>query len=335
MKARPTAQVVAGLTLLPESPGVYLMHDAAGRVIYIGRSKNLRARVRSYWGPLADRRRLRSMRERVAWVEPVLTTSEHEAAFLERHLLTRRRPAYNRALGGMESWVWLRLATLAGAPGLVVTHEPDLGPGETLFGPYLGGGDARNAAAALLRLYPIHYTAVGSGGSLNEMARVRGVGPEDRLRLAKRIRAVLERRPDAVGTALAELAMLRDGAAAEDRFEDAALRQAHLLAVDWLAQAQKVAMLDGLDFEVAATATARGASVRVAFEVKKGSFWDRHTTLGEESDPQPPSYVDPHWLALAQANAELLARMHVAGAVGLGLGRLTALKPRRPDTGQR
>ncbi len=57
---------MAGLALLPESPGVYLMHDAAGRVIYIGRSKNLRARVRSYWGPLADRRRLRSMRERVA-----------------------------------------------------------------------------------------------------------------------------------------------------------------------------------------------------------------------------------------------------------------------------
>src|SRR5690349_7682168 len=104
------------------------MRDAAGRVIYIGRSRDLAARVRSYWIDLRDRPHLARMLGRVHWVEPVVCESEHEAAFLESDLLERHRTHYNRTLG-MESCVWIRLDPQSAAPSLEVIHEPAPGDG--------------------------------------------------------------------------------------------------------------------------------------------------------------------------------------------------------------
>src|SRR2546421_119021 len=79
----PASTVRRALRLLPHRPGVYLLRDRGGRVIYVGRSRDLASRVRSYWGDLRDRPHLARMVARVVWVEPVLCESEHEAAFLE------------------------------------------------------------------------------------------------------------------------------------------------------------------------------------------------------------------------------------------------------------
>lgn len=321
--ARPNSQVAAGLALMPARPGVYLMRDERGRVIYIGRSGNLRARIRSYWGPLGGRRRLVRMRERVVWVEPVILASEHEAAFLERHLLHLRRPVYNRALGGQESWIWLRLATSPAAPGLAVVHEPEVGEGEILFGPYLGGSDARLAAAALLRLYPVAYTMARPDSSAREMGRLRGVGPEDRQALLERIQVVLDREPAAVAAALGGLAVLRDEAALGERYEDAGIRQQQLQAIDWVTQPQGIAAPAGPDLRASAIGREGGATVQVTFEIRSGSFRDRHTAVLDPGVPDPVAAADAHWTMLAQANADLMARLVAAGAVGEGLGRLT------------
>jgi len=320
--------VAGGLALLPAAPGVYLMRDELGRVIYIGRSGNLRARVRSYWGPLGRRRRLIRMRDRVAWVEPVVLASEHEAAFLERHLLHLRRPVYNRALGGLEAWIWIRMATAEQAPGLAVVHEAEAGPGDVLFGPFLGGGDARLATAALLRLYPLAYTIAAPDASTREMARLRGVGPGDRVALIGQVRAVLEREPGAIAAARGELVRLRDEAADGDRFEDAAMRQQQLEAVEWITQPQGVAASIGPDVHASAIGRAGGAGVRVTFEIRAGTFRERHTTLLGEAAADSETHPDAHWGELAQKNADLMARFVAAGAVGAGLGRLTGR--RRP-----
>ena len=309
---------------MPAVPGVYVMRDATGRAVYIGRSGNLRARVRSYWGPLRGRRRLARLRERVAWIEPVVLTSEHEAAFLERHLLHLRRPLFNRSLGGQESWVWLSLATAPARPGLAVVHEHDAPEGEALFGPYLGGGDARLAAAALLRLFPLRHAMANPDSSTRELARVRGVDPSDLPELCRQVRAVLDREPTAVAAALAALAGLRDTAAEEDRFEDATLRDRQLRALEWILQAQGIAAAGGPDLAASAIGRSGVTAVRVTFDIRAGTFADRLASVVDPATDSPPPAPDAHWAALAQSNADLLARFVAAGAVGEGLGRLAA-----------
>jgi len=83
---------------------------------------------------------------RIARVEAVPCASAHEAAWLERNLLLRRKPPWNRsARGSQESEVWIRLSAAADAPGLRVARWPRHGDPARYFGPYLGGQKARDA----------------------------------------------------------------------------------------------------------------------------------------------------------------------------------------------
>jgi excinuclease ABC subunit C len=110
---------------LPPGPGVYRFLDAAGAVLYLGRAACLRRRVASYWGDLGDRGHLAAMVARIARVEAVPCASGHEAAWLERNLLQRGKPPWNRnPSGGQESEVWIRLSSSADAPGLTVARRP-------------------------------------------------------------------------------------------------------------------------------------------------------------------------------------------------------------------
>jgi excinuclease ABC subunit C len=101
--------MVAARAQLPTGPGVYRFRDERGRALYLGRAVNLRRRVASYWGDLRDRPRLRSMVRRIASIEAVLCESEHEAAWLERNVLSTRSRPWNRMLGGLETPVFIRL----------------------------------------------------------------------------------------------------------------------------------------------------------------------------------------------------------------------------------
>jgi excinuclease ABC subunit C len=206
---------------LPLAPGVYRFRGAAGRVLYVGRAVSLRRRVASYWGDLGDRRHLAVMVARIARVEAVLCDSAHEAAWLERNLLQRRLPPWNRsASGGQESEVWIRLSAAARAPGLTVVHQPGSPDGTTrYFGPYLGGQKARDAVSGLGRVLPLGHAADTVTGAARDLARVRGAAPGARTALAGTLAAVLDRDPAAVASLQAELTARRDAAAAALAFE--------------------------------------------------------------------------------------------------------------------
>jgi excinuclease ABC subunit C len=333
----PTPAVAAALAILPPAAGVYRMRDAGGRVVYAGRSCDLRARVRSYWRDLRDRPHLVGMLRRVAWLDPVLCDTEHDAALFERHLLTRRRPPYNRTTG-VEQLVHLRLADEREAPSLDAVVDPGAGAGGELFGPYLGWEPVRLAAAALNRLYPIRYTAGLLDPSRRELARSRGIGARDRRRLAAAIRAVLNREPGAVAAALARLTELRDRAADDLQFEAAAEVQRQVQAVGWIAQA-RLRPAGGGDGDVWAVARSGAIAAVVSLEVRDGRLHECRVHCG--ADPgaivaghygrrqrpelvltgaglavlsRPASASDAAWLASAQANADLAARLVAAGA---------------------
>jgi excinuclease ABC subunit C len=299
---RQGARVAVGR--LPGSPGVYRFRDESGRILYIGRATNLRHRVDSYWGKLSDRRHLTRMVPRIAVVEAVACDSVHEAAWLERNLLERRKPYWNRARGGQEVPVYIRLDQQVRSAGLRMVHEHELLSPARHFGPYLGGVKVRMAISALHRVLPVAYAADNLTGSERDMARARGIAPADRDALVRTAVAVLDRHPDALIALVAELARRRDAAAAELSFELAARMQQEIEAVEWVAAEQKASTLEPHHTDVHGFA----GGILVRFEVRAGRLggWTQRACT-EAAARDAVAATPPAWQPFAQRNAELAA----------------------------
>jgi excinuclease ABC subunit C len=327
---------------LPLGPGVYRFRDQAGRVLYVGRAVSLRRRVVSYWGDLGDRGHLVAMVSRIARVEAVPCASAHEAAWLERNLLQRRKPPWNRdGRGGQESEVWIRLSQTAEAPGVSVAFRKTPGDQARYFGPYLGWRKARDAVSGLDRVLPLGRApdqpgqpagtggAPGTGrtpgtgrasGTARELARARGRGvpPVDGEVLASTLCAALDRDPAALDVVRAELIRRRDAAAAGLAFEFAGRVQAELDGLDWVTAEQKATQAQPCEFDVHGQA----GGMLVTFEIRGGrlSGWTQRAGLAG-SPPAPPPYLDwappapppypdwapPDWAGFARRTAELAA----------------------------
>ncbi|MCO8275854.1 GIY-YIG nuclease family protein [Actinoplanes sp. TRM 88003] len=282
---------------LPAGPGVYRFRDGNGRVLYVGRATHLRSRVGSYWGDLRDRRHLRRMVPQIARVEAVACDSVHEAAWLERNLLERSKPRWNRIRGGLEVPFCIRVTT---SKVELVHWRPGV---EADFGPYLGGAQARLAVSGLDRMLPLRYTDERLEGGLRDLARIRGVRPQDRDAMRETLTAVLRREAGALSTVREGLSLLRDKASGNLAFELAGRIQQELEAVEWIVAEQKVTLLaPGADLDIYGYAD----GVLVRFQVRGGRLdrWEQRACAPAASR----RYLDrtpPEWLPFAARNAEL------------------------------
>jgi excinuclease ABC subunit C len=299
---------------LPAAPGVYRFRDERGRVLYIGRATDLRSRVGSYWSNLKGRRHLTRMVAQIEQVEAVVCDSVHEAAWLERNLLERSKPRWNRVRGGLEVPVYLRLDRRGGQRRLVVDHGPfGPDPGGDVFGPYLGGTQARLALSGLGRVLPLEYTGDRLTGSERDMARVRGVGAADGAAFLATTVALLRREPAAIGAVRELLTVQRDRAAEGLAFELAARVQQELEAVDWLVAEQKMTVPAAADCDVYGWAD----DLLVRFELRAGRLctWTQRACRR----PAAQRYLDrtpPEWVPFAARSADLAGRL--LGAHGTG-----------------
>lgn len=131
---------------LPKAPGVYLMKNARGEVLYVGKASNLRSRVGSYFGKEAhDRYQVRFLVSKVASVETVLTDNAKEALLLENTLIKKHRPRYNIDLKDDKSYVSLKLSVRDEFPRIYVTRRIKK-DGSLYFGPYSSAWACREVA---------------------------------------------------------------------------------------------------------------------------------------------------------------------------------------------
>ncbi|MEW6349894.1 MAG: excinuclease ABC subunit UvrC [Thermodesulfobacteriota bacterium] len=145
------------LKTLPFSPGVYLMSDAKGRVLYVGKASNLRNRVRSYFVRGGDERpRIPFLMDRVDSVRTILTETEKEALILENNLIKQHRPKYNVDLRDDKSFFSLRLNVTHPFPRLTLVRTLKVtNDGERYFGPYSSATDARVTLKFIQQLFPL------------------------------------------------------------------------------------------------------------------------------------------------------------------------------------
>lgn len=132
----PADELERKLEELPRRPGVYLLRDAAGELLYVGKAKSLRSRVRSYFGAEADAHpKLRRLRAEIADVETIITGSEGEALLLESTLIREHTPPYNIQLRDDKSYPYVKVTVQEPFPRVLVTRKLER-DGSRYFGPF-------------------------------------------------------------------------------------------------------------------------------------------------------------------------------------------------------
>lgn len=125
------------LRLLPASPGVYLMKDAAGGIIYVGKSKNLQQRVRSYFHASRNRsKKVERLAHNVKDLEIRLTDTEFEALMLECRLIRELNPMYNKKMKSTHGYAYIAIRDNEGIWDLEVVDNPEAPGIRQVYGPY-------------------------------------------------------------------------------------------------------------------------------------------------------------------------------------------------------
>jgi len=140
---------------LPESPGVYLWRDRDGTVLYVGKAKRLRSRVRSYVGSdIAASVKTYALMQSVADLETIVVSSEAHALILEANLIKEYKPKYNIALRDDKSYPYIKVTVAEPFPRVWVTrHLAD--DGSRYFGPYTDVGAMRRALNVVKRIFTV------------------------------------------------------------------------------------------------------------------------------------------------------------------------------------
>jgi excinuclease ABC subunit C len=247
------------LESLPARPGCYVFRDSAGAVLYIGKAKSLRARVRSYFQDASSDTRgfIPLLRRQVADLDTIVTSTEKEAAILENNLIKENRPRYNVKLRDDKEFLTLRLSLAHDWPKLDLVRRPS-SDGARYFGPY----HSATAARRTLNLVEKHFQLrTCSDRDLESRKRpclqyqikrcpAPCVFEVDRAHYAQQVHAVtlfLDGRHDELS---AELETRMHQASADTEFELAALYRDQLRAVTLVREAQHVVAHSDRDQDV-------------------------------------------------------------------------------------
>lgn len=259
------AQVIKdALPHLPLSPGVYLMKDARGTIIYVGKAKRLRARVASYareeTAPTYYFHKVRAMVSNVAAVDYVVTSSEKEALLLESTLIKRHRPRYNVDLKDDKSYPYFRLSLQDRFPRLSLVRRPNPSDGARYYGPFESAGAARKTMHLVHSIFPLrrcsdHALKTRTRPCLDhEMGRCPApcagrIDQEAYGRLVAQVQAFFSGQGEAVA---AELERAMRQASQDERFEEAAWLRDRWRALARTLERQRVARAADEDLDVLA-----------------------------------------------------------------------------------
>jgi excinuclease ABC subunit C len=274
------------LKTLPAKPGVYLFRDARGEVLYIGKAKTLRSRVRSYFQRTQDgRAQIQQLPSRVESIEVIVTGSEVEALHLEQNLVKRHRPPFNVRLRDDKSFPYIAVTVEDEYPRVMFTRERHRA-GVWYFGPYANAKKVRETLDVLNRVFPYRPCEGPKPGRHSGipcldyhidrcLAPCVGYVSKDDYRAI--IDGVIEFLSGNVGPIQLELEQKMNDAARDERFEDAARYRNRLFAVQHLVERQAVERQSVGTVDVIGFAADGDRAVVQIFPLRGGKMVDRHS----------------------------------------------------------
>ncbi|MCX8021684.1 MAG: excinuclease ABC subunit UvrC [Syntrophorhabdaceae bacterium] len=139
---------------LPESPGVYIFKDREGRIVYVGKAKNIKDRVKSYTRDELKDPKTRQLIKSIEALDFFITANEKEAFLLENNLIKEHGPKYNINLKDDKTYISLKVTMKDRFPGLYITRKIE-DDGALYFGPYPHAKDVRDVIRLVQTLYPV------------------------------------------------------------------------------------------------------------------------------------------------------------------------------------
>lgn len=316
-EARPEIQQI--LDTLPTNPGVYLMKDEAGEVIYVGKAINLRNRVRSYFhiGNGQDSKTWRLV-QGIRNIEFIVTESELEALVLECNLIKKWKPHYNVRLKDDKRYPYIKVTWQEPFPQVVVTRRME-NDGARYFGPFTAVWAVHETMDTLRKIFPYltcdrEITGKDKRACLYFdiglcMAPCIGAASREEYRATiDRLCKFLEGKNEEVTESIrARL----DAAVTNLEFERAARYRDQLQAIARIAEHQKVVSTTMVDQDVIAFATDNGDACVQVFFVRGGKLLGREYfvlegTEGENAEEVLASFVKQFYDEAASVPPEIL-----------------------------
>ena len=280
------------LAVLPDKPGVYLMHDAEGKVIYVGKAVVLKNRVRSYFRNLASHTpKVKAMVAKIAEIETIITSSEVEALILECNLIKKYRPRYNISLKDDKSDPYLKVTMQEDFPRLHMTRRLSR-DGAKYYGPYADAGAMYETMKLLKTMFPLRTCRKMNPDRpcLNYhikrcLAPCAGyVSKEEYGKMIKSVCMVLDGRTTELER---DLKQRMQEAAEEYAFEEAARLRDQLQAVERLNESQKAVTNNGGDMDVIGFAQDMTGNCLQIFFVRKGKLIGRDNFFLQDGGEEP------------------------------------------------
>ena len=286
------------LKSLPDRPGVYLMQDEAGDIIYVGKALSLKDRVRSYFSGTPSSPKVRALVNRIADLDYIVTDSEVEALILESNLIKEHRPWYNVRLRDDKNYPYLKITNEPFPRVMVVRRRED--DGSRYFGPFTNSQAMRQTVKFLRKHFPIRACRRRLEGNKERpclnfhinrcLAPCTGeVSPEAYGEIVDQVCRFLEGRREGL---IKDLTAKMEAAAKDLRFEEAARLRDQINALQYAAQDQQKIVGDlGLDQDIIGVAQGEGIACVQVFFVREGKIVGREQFLMEDESGSAPGEI--------------------------------------------
>ncbi len=273
------------LARVPDRPGVYLYKDAKAAVIYVGKAASLRSRVRSYFQEGRPRDpKTEALVRQIRDLEYIVTDNELEAMMLEANLVRKHRPRYNIILRDDKHYPFLKLTTTEDFPRLVVARRVQK-DGAAYYGPFYPATAMRETLRLTRQLFPLRTCRIKIDGTLERpclqyyihRCNAPCTGWETKEGYAKTVREVqafLDGKDDDLAKLLTQE---MEAAAAEMKFERAALLRDQIQSLNKVRERQKIISTEEVDQDIIGVVREGGDACVELFFVRRGRL------LGQEA----------------------------------------------------
>lgn len=306
------------LKLLPDRPGCYVFKDADGRILYIGKARSLKSRVRQYFQSARNlTAKVLSLVGQIGQIEHIVTDSEVEALILESNLIKKHRPKYNIRLRDDKHYPYLRLTTGDSWPRLVVARAMRK-DGSKYFGPYTSSQPMWDTMKLARRLFPLRTCSDPSKypRACLQYHIGRCLGPclsdfDQREEYAQAVRdlgSFLEGRTDEV---VGRIRSRMESAAENLEFERAAELRDQLYAIEKVTEKQKIISRDMGDLDAIAFSRTHDEACVQVFFVRQGKLVGRDQFIMAGADELSgaeilAAFIQQHYSATAFIPKEIL-----------------------------
>jgi len=284
---------------LPRAPGVYLFRSKSGEILYVGKAKSLRPRIRSYFrDDSAHSIKTLELVKRIRTLDTIVVGSEAEALILEANLIKEHRPRFNLQLKDDKKYPYIKVTSREAFPRVFVTREVR-NDGSRYFGPFTSVGPLRQALEVVKRLYTVRSCRYDLPGEAPDrpcldfhigrcLAPCVGLQTQEEYgAMTGEILRILDGDTEELRT---EVEGRMAAASRELRFEDAARLRDVSRGLGTIAREQRVHRVQGGDQDVLSLARDGELAVAVALRIRKGLLLgrdqQRFTGVGMEEDQE-------------------------------------------------